>query len=77
MTLRFIKQLHSSLIILLTESDEDEGEYIAEDRETEARRNRKTAQRVQTAILQNLRQSLGVAATLPEEAAKDLILQVT
>ena len=77
MTLRFIKQLHSSLIILLTESDEDEGEYIAEDRETKARRNRKTVQRVQTAILQNLRQSLGAAATLPEEAAKDLILQVT
>ena len=42
----------------------------------EAKRNHKTAQRVQTAILQNLRQSLGVAATLPEEAAKDLILQV-
>ena len=31
---------------------------------------------MQTAILQNLRQSLGAAATLPEEAAKDLILQV-
>ena len=44
MTLCFIKQLHSSLIILLTESDEDEGEYIAKDQETEARRNRKTAQ---------------------------------
>ena len=36
----------------------------------------KMAQRVQTAILQNLRQSLRAAATLPEEAAKDLILQV-
>ena len=36
----------------------------------------KTAQRVQRAILQNLRQNLGAAATLPEEAAKDLILQV-
>ena len=76
MTLHFIKQLYPSLIILLTESDEDEGEYIAEDGETEARRNHKMAQRVQTAILQNLRQSLGAAATLPEEAAKDLILQV-
>ena len=76
MTLCFIKQLYPSLIILLTESDDDEGEYIAEDREMEARRNRKMAQRVQTAILQNLRQSLGAAATLPEEAAKDLILQV-
>ena len=75
MTLHFIKQLYPSLIILLTESYEDEGEYIAKDREMEARRNHKTAQRVQTAILQNLRQSLGVAATLPEEAAKDLILR--
>ena len=76
MTLCFKKQLYPSLIILLTESDEDAGEYIAEDRETEARRNCKMAQRVQTAILQNLRQSLGAAATLQEEAAKDLILQV-
>ena len=72
----FIKQLYLSLIIFLTESDDDNGEYIAEDREMEARRNHKMAQRVQTAILQNLLQSLGVAATLPEEAAKDLILQV-
>ena len=66
----------SFLIIFLAESDDDNGEYIAEDQETEARRNRKMAQRVQTAILQNLQQSFGVAATLPEEAAKDLILQV-
>ena len=51
MTLCFIKQLYPSLIILLTESDDVEGKYIAKDRETEARRNRKMAQRVQTAIL--------------------------
>ena len=42
----------------------------------ETRRNQKTAQKVQAAILHDLRQTLGVAATLPEEAAKDLILQV-
>ena len=71
-----IKQLYFSPIIFLVESDDEEGEYIAEDREMETERNRKTAQRVQTAILQNLRQSLGAAATLPEEAAKNLILQV-
>ena len=58
------------------ESNDEEDEYISEDRETETKRNRKTAQRVQMAILQDLRQTLGVAATLPEEAAKDLVLQV-
>ena len=54
MILFFIKQLYLSLIIFLTESDDDNGEYIAEDQEMEARRNHKMAQRVQTAILQNL-----------------------
>ena len=34
------------------------------------------AQRTQTAILQDLRQTLGVDTTLPEAAAKDLMLQV-
>ena len=72
----FITQLYLSLIVFLTESDDEEGEYIAKDREMEAKNNRKMTQRVQTAILQNLRQSLGAAAILPEEAAKDLILQV-
>ena len=71
-----IKQLYLSPIVFLVESDDEEGEYIAKDREMETKRNHKTAQRVQTTILQNLRQSLGAAATLPEEAAKDLILQV-
>ena len=71
-----IKQLYLSPIVFLAESDDEEGEYIVEDREMETKRNHKMAQRVQTAILQNLRQSLGVAATLPEEATKDLILQV-
>ena len=69
-----IKQLYPFLI--LVESDEEEDEYISEDRETETKRNHKTAQRVQMAILQDLRQTLGAAATLPEEATKDLVLQV-
>ena len=69
-----IKQPYPSLI--LAESDDEEDEYISEDQETETKRNHKTAQRVQTAILQDLRQTLGVAATLPEEAAKDFVLQV-
>ena len=68
------KQLYPFLI--LAESDDEEDEYISEDQEMETKRNHKTAQRVQMAILQNLRQTLGVAATLSEEAAKDLVLQV-
>ena len=69
-----IKQLYPSLI--LAESNDEEDEYISKDQETETKRNHKTAQRVQTAILQDLTQTLGVAATLLEEAAKDLVLQV-
>ena len=57
-------------------SEGEEDEYIAEDRETDVVRTRKTAQRVQTTILQDLHQTLGVEATLPETAIKDLILQV-
>ena len=38
---------------------------------------RKTAQQIQMAILQDLRQVLGADAAIPEDAAKDLILQVT
>ena len=58
------------------EYDDEEDEYISEDREMETKRNCKTAQRVQMAILQDLRQTLGAAATLPEEAAKDLVPKV-
>ena len=71
-----IRQLCLSPIVSLAESSDEEGEYISEDWETETKRNRKTAQRVQMAILQDLRQSHGAAATLPEKATKDLILQV-
>ena len=56
--------------------EEDFEPYISEDREVEAAHNRKTAQCIQTVILQDLHQKLGAAATLPENAAKDLILQV-
>ena len=35
------------------------------------------AQQIQMAIMQDLRQVLGVGTTLPENAAKELILQVT
>ena len=34
------------------------------------------AQQIQTAIMENLRQEFGAAASLPKNAAKDLILQV-
>ena len=56
--------------------EEEEDKYIKEDRDTEATHNCKTAQWVQTAILQDLRQTLGVDATLPETTIKELILQV-
>ena len=56
--------------------DEDDDEYIAKDRETEARYSHKSAQRIQATILQDLRQTMGADATLPEPAAKELVLQV-
>ena len=49
---------------------------MSEDREAESQRTRKTAQQIQTAIMENLWQEFGAAASLPEGAAKDLILQV-
>ena len=57
--------------------EEDFEPYISEDQEVKAAHNRKTAQCIQTAILQDLCQELGAVATLPENATKDLILQVT
>ena len=59
-----------------TGDDKDLDQYISEDQETEMAQNRKTAQQVQTAILWDLHQVLGVDATLPENASKELILQV-
>ena len=58
------------------EEGEELDAYIPEDRETESQRTRKTAQQIQTAIMEDLRQEFGAAASLPEGAAKDLILQV-
>ena len=62
--------------MILNSLEEEEDKYIEEDWDTEATRNRKTAQQVQTAILQDLRQTLGVDATLPETTVKELVLQV-
>ena len=65
-------------ILSLTEArvEEDFEPYIPEEREAEAAHNRKMAQCIQMMILQDLRQELGAVATLPENATKDLILQV-
>ena len=62
--------------MILNSLEEEEDEYIEEDWDTEATRNHKTVQRVQTAILQDLHQTLGVDATLPETTVKELVLQV-
>ena len=59
--------------MILTILEEEDSEYIEENRDTEAAHNHKTAQWVQTAILQDLHQTLGVDATLPETAVKDLV----
>ena len=64
------------ILIISNSSEEAENEYIEEDRDTEAAHNRKTAQGMQTAILQDLCQTVGVDATLPETNAKELVLQV-
>ena len=61
---------------LEAEEEENLDQYIAEDREAKVACNRKTAQHVQTAILWDSYQVLSAEATLPENATKDLILQV-
>ena len=73
--LQFRTLLFKSLYFTETE-DEENLEYITEDRETEITCNQKTAQRIQTAILRDLRQVLGVDAAIPKDTAKQLILQV-
>ena len=58
-----------------TETDDGENiKYIAEDWEAKMARNQKTAQWIQTAILHDLCQVLGIDAVIPEDAAKELIL---
>ena len=62
---------------ILTPGSEDEvEEYIEEDWETETKCTQKAAHHIQQNILQELRTVVGGAQTLPETAAKDLILQV-
>ena len=63
-------------LVISNSSEEAEDEYIEEDRDTEATCNRKTAQWVQTALLQDLHQTLGADATLPETTVKELVLQL-
>ena len=58
------------------EEEEELNVYIPEDREVESQRTRKMAQQIQTAIMENLREEVGAAASLPEDVVKDLILQV-
>ena len=61
----------------MTSGSEDKAEeYIEEDQGMETKRTQKAACRIQQNILQELRTVVGGAQTLPEMAAKDLILQV-
>ena len=62
---------------IINSISKEDDEYIEEEGEVEVARNRRMAQHVQMAILQNLHQSLGADATLPEGAAKELVLQVS
>ena len=57
---------------------EDDLEFFTpEDREEEERRVRKSAMQVQQEIHKMLHQEFGSGESLPPEAAKDFILQVT
>ena len=56
--------------------DED-SEYIEEAREVEIEQTNKAARQVQQCIMQELRTVIGDAQMLPENTAKDLILQVS
>ena len=62
---------------IINSISKEDDEYIEEEGEVEVAHNRRMAQRIQTAILQNLHQLLGADATLPEGAAKELVLQVS
>ena len=55
---------------------DDDSEYIPEDREVEVERTNKAARRIQQSILQELRTVVGGAQIIPENVAKDFILQV-
>ena len=66
-----------NIIHLGTEEEEDLDAYIPEDHEVKKQHTHKTVQRVQAAIMQDLQQALGVGESFPEDAMKELILQVT
>ena len=68
--------LHSEITISCTFLDED-SEYIEEDREVEIEQTNKAARHIQQSIMQELQTVIGDAQTLPENTAKDLILQVS
>ena len=55
---------------------DDDSKYIKEDREEEIARTNKAARRIQQSIMKELQTTIRGAQVLPEDAAKDLILQV-
>ena len=65
------------ILNIINSTSKEDDEYIEEEQEIEVAHNWRMAQRIQTAMLQNLCQSLGADATLPEGAAKELVLQVS
>ena len=69
-----IELFHSNIINSISKEDD---EYSEEEREVEVAHNQRMTQHIQMAILQDLHQSLGTNATLPEGAAKELVLQVS
>ena len=74
--IQFIFFCFDQFCILISGSEDKAEEYIEEDQETETKRTKKSARRIQQNILQELRTVVGGARTLLELAAKDLILQV-
>ena len=75
-----MRLIYSSLLkissIIVEIAEEVAEQYIGEDHETEAKRNRKRAKWVQQAILKMMRDELGIDQVLDETICKELILQV-
>ena len=74
--IQFISFCFDKFCILISGSEDEAEEYIEEDQETETKHTQKSTHQIQQNILQELRTMVGGARTLPELAAKDLILQV-
>ena len=74
--LQFISFSFDKFCILISGYEDEAEEYIEEDRETETKHTHKSTHQIQQNILQELRPMVGGVQTLPEPAAKDLILQV-